>query len=810
MSASLLLSLVAAAAASMAAPAGSSHGFPVAQEEGDAADDSGQPFRALVTFENDRVFTGLLSVDAQGELVLDCDVLGGEVIIDFPAVASIERLTQDDRVGPVTGSADLAGSRDTMTMRSGQLAIGSLVGVDKSSVTFTSDVFGTLTVPRDQVGDLFPGRPEGAVAAAGDAGALGIASRAAQAAWSEWQPIGPRPRLVADGAAAVLADRRAALTRKKDLVGHRISLELEWLGLPEFRIRFGGEMREHAANSSGAEATYSVSGGAVMQPWSLTPTLYQGSAPEIEDDGANHLGSSEPIADDFQLAQAGMGLYPDASAIFHFFVKDAETLVFESIETSDGMRHSLNLEFPLASAADRLTIESLGRPLTVISVEMRDPGQLVAADGLIHLDRPLRGGEVLGFNADTRRLQINDGHVDFSSSVGVAFMARDRRDELNPKNRLVETGVFRTRSGESLHASQLLFDQGRFALKSNYLGAPTRVPFESLQTLVMPRRRVVRGGANFKMSFDGEAQIEAGFHGIKRDADGYQVLRSEPGFKTTVAGPVAGQVWIERSTRSLFHASRRTYPHDVMLGDGQTFPAKIIRLDEDTIQLATPFSAGREPIELPQSAVSALLFDPRKADLILSELTVQVLKSNDQDLQVIGRLNEQARNDPSLLTEQKLRRALLVPRAQKGNPGTHLLVACNGDLMRGRIVGHEGEKLLVESSAGGTVEISTKLLAICVRVESTPEEEGDPRERKIKTTRSGGQWTVNLGPRATLIGDIEEASAETLVLRHPLLGRIEVSGDEFKRLDYGRGFAPKFRKILDWRTEPMPEPKLGE
>ena len=47
------------------------------------------------------------------------------------------------------------------------------------------------------------------------------------------------------------------------------------------------------------------------------------------------------------------------------------------------------------------------------------------------------------------------------------------------------------------------------------------------------------------------------------------------------------------------------------------------------------------------------------------------------------------------------------------------------------------------------------------------------------------------------------------MLTHPILGRVEVGPDDFKRLDYGRGFAPKFRKLLGWRTEPMPEPQLG-
>ncbi len=784
-----------------------------AQDGADAAD---HQFRARVTFENDRVFTGLLSVDDEGELLFDCDVLGGEVIIDFPAVAKIERLTQDDQVESVRSGVQGplgSGEKDTISMLAGQLAIGTLEGIGDESVTFASEIFGTLTIPRTEVGDLFPGRPQGALAANGDAANAGGdgASRPRKDAWSPWNVIGPRPSLITDGAAAVLEGRRTAITRKKDLVGHRISVELEWQGLPEFRIRFGGEMKEHPARSSEDKPTFSPTGGTVMQPWSRTPTLYAGTVPEIQDESAqDDAGGSDagPAQGELRLAQATGSLSLDAASIFHFLVKDEGTLVFESIEGANGARSTINIEFPLAAPVDRITIESLGRPLTVLGIEMRDPNQLVDADGLMHLDRPLRGGELVGFDAKTGRLQVTDGEVEFPMCLGVAFMPRDRRDEMNPNRRSRELGQFRARSGETLHASQVLLDQGSFAVKSAYLVAPTRVPFESIQSLTMPKRRVVRGGANFKMSFDGEAQIEAGFHGISSDEGGYRVLRSEPGFKTTVAGPVAGQVWIERSTRSLFHASRRTYPHDVLLADGQTFPASIVSVDETSIRLATPFAD--EPLDLLQSDVKALMFDPRRADFLLSELTVEPRRKQDPNMAFLIQTNGEAvKKDKTLVTKQKLRRALLVPRAQKDKPGTHLLIAKNGDLMRGKIVGREDDSLLVETSAGGTVEVPLERLAICVGVERAAVEGDDPRERKIKTTRSGGQWTVNLGPRATLIGDIEKANSKSLVLRHPLLGRIEVSSDEFKRLDFGRGFAPKFRKILDWQTEDMPEPKIG-
>lgn len=719
--------------------------------------------RARVTLDSDRVYTGELTIDEDGELVLDSDLVGGPAVLDFPRAKRIEILETDP-------DPDLA-AVDVLTVVGNERYLGEVTSILEGFVTFKTTRFGEVTIPRELVGDLVP-RAGATPGPEGDGEAAPGDEPAAEAAgpWSDWSGFDGEARI--NGTVAELDERGARIERAGDLTGHRISIDVEWLGRPEFSVELGG---------------------LTLQAWDGVPVLFSRDGESIE------------------LSMGAEPLEPDTGAIVELRVDGAERVVVDFIEPHGAQPIKLGLELPLKAAPDSLAIESLGRGIDVALVDIRDPDSLLGADGLVRLGRPLRGAEVTGFDPAERILETTLGRAGLDGSKGINFLPRDRRDELQAPRSEAGQGFFRTRGGESIAVRQVIFERGRFIVRTPYADGPVEIPFEDFRSVRMPKKRRARGGVDFRMSFDGGSQMTAGFLGIDRTEEGFDVLRTEPGFKTPVRGSASGQIWIERASRSLFHASRRLYPHDVLLADGQSFPAKIEAVDERSITFATPFSD--ESVTLKHTQVKALMFEPRKADFLLSEITVQKKpKADDRNRNVrIAFGNAQVKPvDKSLVTEDKLQRALLVPRSQKSDPGTHLLLARNGDLMRCNVVGLEDHDLLVDGGAGGQMSIPGDVLAAVIHVAPKAEGEVDPREARIKTRRATDRWTCNLGPRATLIGSLETGEAEgSLVLTHPYLGRVNIAPDEFKRLDFGRGFAPKFRKLLDWATAPMPEPSIS-
>ena len=356
---------------------------------------------------------------------------------------------------------------------------------------------------------------------------------------------------------------------------------MRWKGLAEFRVDIGG---------------------LTLQTWDGVLVLFGRG-----DDG-------------LELAMAPSALPNDSGAVLHLRLDGADALVLDSVEMLDGSRLEVDGRVPLTTAPEQLSIRALGRPVELVAVDVRDPDELLGEDGLVRFDRALRGAEVQGFDPATRRLETALGLAAFDGSPGVSFLARARRSELQATRHEGGQGRFVTRSGEAIAVRRVFYQRGRFILRSPYSEGPIEVPFEDFHEVRMPLtpRRARRSGVPHVLR--------------RRLADGRRLPRGGAGrgglrgaqerawLQDPVRGTVGGQVWIERASRSLFHASRARFP-DVLLSDGQTFPGKIVEVSQELIVVETPFS--EEAVTLRTDQVKALLYDPRKADLLLAEIAVK-------------------------------------------------------------------------------------------------------------------------------------------------------------------------------------------
>lgn len=770
-----------AEAASIAAPF-------VRVEAAGASSDAGvqDAIRATVTFLDDRVYSGEISVNGDGKLCLESNRLGGLAIVDFRAVRSIEVLGLDGSTPQ--GDVDLAQIIRMQRLR------GRWTGVDENSVTFDSRGFGEVTVPRASVGDIVPPPLSGEPAAAAEGDESGEAESGGTAleggAWRDWLSEGAE----ASGLTIRLPKRGNQILRTGNLSGNKVSIHVEWMGYPEFKIQIGGvaeqPAQENAEANAGEVAVDPLDGAVIIQPWHTTLAMFRRTGDAID---------SVTVAHELAL---------DSHMILHFQVDENEVKLL-SLELASGDRILVDETLALGTAPDRLLIEALGRPVTVLFADIRDPKNMLGPDGMLTITRPIRGSEVSAFDGDQRRLVLDDGPVSFDRSSGVAFMPREKRGRLSADTPAKGLGRIGLRSGEALEINQALFLNGVFVVQSPYLEGAVSFPLEDVAYVRAESKRAAEApGASYKMSFDGKSPVVAGFHGVVSEGGKLKVLRSEPGFLTTVGAFVDGRLAITRSTRSLFHAGRRAYPHDVVLHDGQVFPADVQQIDEATLTLVTPFSD--ESVTVTHDLVKAVLFEPRRAEFLLSEILKPKKKVQNNQQRFIFHGNEaKPKLDPTVVTSKKLERALLVPRSQKSDPGQHLLVAKNGDLLRTNVIGRSESHLSIDGGSGDAMEIPISVLAMWVYVKGPEESDEDPREAKIKTRRADEDWEIDLGPRAILKGELVSGDADAITFRHELIGNFKIKADEFKNLSFGEGFSPRMKAVLDWHTAPMPEPNIG-
>ncbi|MBK8093195.1 MAG: TlpA family protein disulfide reductase [Verrucomicrobiaceae bacterium] len=162
--------------------------------------------------------------------------------------------------------------------------------------------------------------------------------------------------------------------------------------------------------------------------------------------------------------------------------------------------------------------------------------------------------------------------------------------------------------------------------------------------------------------------------------------------------------------------------------------------------------------------------------------------------------------------------ALLVPRFRKEAPPRHILVARNGDVLRGIIESATADHFSVRSGLE-TVRIPADRVSAAIWLDrplpaaSTPEK---PEEKKITaqataTPATPGMHHFLLGSGGRMAFQIEKYESDAVMGKHPLLGQMRVPLTSISSL---RPTAPEesvaMRGFRDWRLAFTPEPVLPE
>lgn len=163
----------------------------------------------------------------------------------------------------------------------------------------------------------------------------------------------------------------------------------------------------------------------------------------------------------------------------------------------------------------------------------------------------------------------------------------------------------------------------------------------------------------------------------------------------------------------------------------------------------------------------------------------------------------------SVLTEPDVdevqqERLLTVPRVNKKNPPTHLLIARNGDLLRCRLVRMSEDVVTVETRLE-TIEIERSLLSQIIWLDNLSEQSDPETESPEVTVRA----KLANGNQLSMVP--QQVTDKMIIGSHPHLGKTEVSLDETDVLIFGSfvSLADAGRPFQQWQLRDAPEPMIA-
>lgn len=317
---------------------------------------------------------------------------------------------------------------------------------------------------------------------------------------------------------------------------------------------------------------------------------------------------------------------------------------------------------------------------------------------------------------------------------------------------------------------------------------------------------------------------------------------------------------IERNNKYLSRLrpfSVKTFPHLLHLKDGEVIPCQVLSYDETSINFRSPFigatrmdSAYIKGIEFSRGKTQTrkenrnpiTITGGNKHRIILEDgriLEATARRSKDGTLQIVvdtGKPGEDpktvvlvgdvANNDAVALKravellfdpletqakklDEKVQRALTVPRFIRDNPPNHILVANNGDLMRGKLISFNGKVIQFESKLKKIpIPIERVVRVIDVSID-TPEESAEGVVGNQESAIGESEIRFALLHNPILIFEPLEVKGDKLFGRSPIYGEVSIPVNSIQYIHFGEK-AKSFKSIFaEWVVKPAKEPDYG-
>jgi hypothetical protein len=257
---------------------------------------------------------------------------------------------------------------------------------------------------------------------------------------------------------------------------------------------------------------------------------------------------------------------------------------------------------------------------------------------------------------------------------------------------------------------------------------------------------------------------------------------------------------IERRSRAVKQGpafDTEQFPCLLHLRSGEIIPCQVLSYDQRTLGFESPFIEQRQLDALHIKAIEFL--SPERRDTVRRPASRTETWLDD----ILGPEQQSFFGIDSV----KLKRALTVPRFNRNSPPSHILMANNGDLKRGSLLGLNTRTIQFESKLR-TQTIPLTRLARVVNVRTPQQDPRAPFETPIDMT---GKVRASLADGSVLVFAPLEAKDGKLIGRSAIYGDMAIPGASIQELHLGDFEEEHFKSLFAaWVSQPAQEPAFGK
>lgn len=270
-----------------------------------------------------------------------------------------------------------------------------------------------------------------------------------------------------------------------------------------------------------------------------------------------------------------------------------------------------------------------------------------------------------------------------------------------------------------------------------------------------------------------------------------------------------GESGIERSSKRVSQGSpfdKERFPNMLHLKNGEVFPCQVLSYDEQIFGFQAPFITEKQ-IDSPY--VKAIEFKPLERPNLNEEPSTEL----DRWLNEI----REVKQEPALgIDSVKLERALTVPRFNRDNPSSHLLVANTGDFKRGKLLTINEQTIQFDSKLRKlTIPINRVARVVDISKSQSNREPryAGPEEQSNELTTindASDLVQITLADRSILIFEPLRSEDGMLLGHSPIYGAVAVPMNSIHYLHFGDYTGKSLKAVFEeWVVQPSKEPEFG-